>query len=774
MAGEWLEARHDIGITNVGTDGSGTSVIGMLLAQTKTGEPAYAEFDGRYLVDSFYTSRPTQVNTEPEQELILTQDDWRTGFGLQYYDYDDPKRYYSSIGCDLRFKNRAMLSWSATGIALPTGITTAASITNGDMELAANWTNGARDNTHFHSGAFGWMCNNVEAYQDAATWDNSWQSKTFTFSCWVWDSAAGNSKIGINDGVGTTYSSAHTGDSSWQWLTVTKTLNVAATRLRVLLYSGIAANGWFDDARICSPANGACIARAEFNDEMYIAHGQSLSKLNATGDGFTFVRCFAKPITDLAVFGEYLYIALGTSTDSEYNYMSTAEAFVESTAANKKYKYFCSVNSATPTIWGSDSDYTIRSNTNPVNGGAAWSGQTTVDSSFYTITDMITFSGALYIMKDDKPYYLDSTGAVQDDLAPELESLIATTSGKNAVVYKKEIFIPCGDQALLKTDGTTNEFISPALYCTDLAEFNGKVQALAFDDQYLFAILDYGTKVEVLAGRTETIDSETRWVWHPYQQITLAGCETAWVSNEYQKRLWITSTSSSDSVYYIPLPTGYGDVTNDSNKAFATGGYFTTSYLHGGFKSDTKAFVKIVATLGHTYDADIYWECHYKKLGDSAWTDAGDFIGTSTNRKATLYIPVDGSANKPISTMMSFKFVGVTDDTAKTPVLNSYEVKAILYPTIKKITHCVIRCANNLICNDGAPMLNMATTTKETLDNARNATWPVSIRDINGDTKYVKFLPVPRDLERMMITKKEKGRNLEKHLQCLMLEVALS
>lgn len=66
-----------------------------------------------------------------------------------------------------------------------------------------------------------------------------WRSKEFSFSCAVKTSVASLGKIGIYDGVGTTFSSYHTGGGSWEWLTVTRTLDASATELQIRFQADI-------------------------------------------------------------------------------------------------------------------------------------------------------------------------------------------------------------------------------------------------------------------------------------------------------------------------------------------------------------------------------------------------------------------------------------------------------------------------------------------------------------------------------------------------------
>jgi len=203
--------------------------------------------------------------------------------------------------------------------------------------------------------------------------------------------------------------------------------------------------------------------------------------------------------------------------------------------------------------------------------------------------------------------------------------------------------------------------------------------------------MDNSTLVEVLAGRWETIDGSTDWRWHPIAQITLAGCESAFVCNVSKKRLYINSTSASNSQYYIPLTTKYGDIANDTNYTYQTDGDFIETWEHGNLKGDNKAHYSITATLGHSHDAAIYFEVHYKKWGDADFTDIGDLVGTSSDRTHTLYIPDDSSSNHPVSKFLQVKFVPKLDSPYTTsPILESYYITGAWRPTKRPMIACTI------------------------------------------------------------------------------------
>ncbi len=801
----YIKELHDVGILR--SDGS-TTVPLMLARDPTTRQPVYRTNYEDYFVNRAYATALDYGATDPQSELRMIYSDWRRGFGQYIFDSDDPKRYYSSIGCDLRQKGMAIAGPIATAITPPAY---PACITNSGFEIYAateftGWTKPAGTGTPVwtqstavvDTGTYSAKVAFAAAgaatiYQTftGANWNNNYRAKEITVTCRGYTNAATTSVIvTIADGDGAdTVSNAVTG-TAWATATVTRTIGAAATYLTVTITitnsAATNASAYIDSVSSDIPYAGAIVTRAEFNDLQYLAGGNIVWKLDATAAALTFVDALqtglgvdaTTAITDMEIFGAYLFIARASAPCI---YMTTAEAFTTSTltdgATLPNFKFFCTVYSATTTLWGSDGANTIRSTTNPINGGTNWSAQTTVGASYHEITDMIQKNGALYIMKENMPYYLSSAGAVQNNLAPECASMTSSTSGKGVIEWLKNLYFPVGATGLMETDGTTNTWRNPGTYCTNLADFVGRVQALASDEEWLFAIVDNDTKVEVIAMRDENIDGSVDWVEHPFCEITMAGCEAAWVSSVYQKRLWITSTTAGAAIYYIPLPTGYGNITADANRTFKTDPgdqsvYFIIPFLHGGFRGDTKRWIKVVATLGHTYAAGIYWSCWYRKLQDSGWTDAGDFVGTAPSRIATLYIPVDGSSAKPTSTMMQFKMVPITNSTTTTPILLDFDVRAILFPTIREIIECEV-VAGDFIHDKKGNLLDgvSAATVKTVLEEARDSVEPFSFYDPWGATVTCRLLPTSPF---SFVTYGKKDENLEQHFVLRLQKVALS
>jgi len=217
-------------------------------------------------------------------------------------------------------------------------------ITNADFEHASSgWTEGAgtwaQSGTQKHGGTYSWKNDNGVAadniYQDMASYT---PGRAYTFTLWVYtQTGAETLKLGINDGVTTTYGSTVAG-TTWVQATFTKTLAVAATRLRLIAEVAVAQAGadfYVDDADISQAAISLGTTRQciMYNSIAYFSFGANLCKENAAGDGFDLVAVMPAAITGLVVSeGNHLYIYFGDATN--YVYMTTAEAFVQADVLN--------------------------------------------------------------------------------------------------------------------------------------------------------------------------------------------------------------------------------------------------------------------------------------------------------------------------------------------------------------------------------------------------------------------------------------------------------
>ena len=781
--------------------------------------------DGDYLAQQYFTGAADMTSMNPEEELHLVQDAFNAGFGQEIFNPQDPKRYHVSNGMDFR-NGQGILGWTVTNITtsganedflisytevdVPAVLTvTASKITAVDCDrdvesyvykdFGADYFDAISASFEVYISSDSLPSGYVKVAGFATTLDDAYAWEATSLSCGLAKTAGSAYQINLTRGLDAATDSYVCSANTLYYCTMvrlagtdTASLSIYSdanrtTLLDVLSVAGYSTSKWrycygmaayksagtgqdFDgyvqNLNLSILSLGKTTSHAEFNSLLYINQGAILRKLNATGDGFTSVKDFSSystSITDLKTFQiagvDYLFIFLGTS--NEYWYMNAAETFTESTAAVKTFQFAAWVNTTVDTMYANDGVNTVRSTINPLNGGTAWSAQTVVGAVANPITNLLEKDGALLIDKTDMPYYLSSAGAVQKQLAPECISGISTHSGKNSTMWQGEYFRPTGAQSLLRS-GTSNSWIQPSKFGTNIGNFVGQVEAVAGDEEYLYIITDNSTKVEILCYRSEVIDGDTKEVMHPIQELTLTGCETAWISSVYKKRLWISSTSSSDSIYYMNLPTKYGDIVNDANASFLTGGTCETSWLHANFKSTNKAHIDMTLVMGHTYNVADYFTVKYKLLGGS-YSAGVNYAGASGVMTQTQLLAV--AATNRTSTFIKFQFTGVTGATTRTPILLSYDCKAVMFPTIKKIYYTKIRVGKGVADKQGGTTGEFVTLQNNCLINCRAATSWVTcteyITSVSGATFYFKLKPVPQPNEFRKVTRFENNEPVE-------------
>jgi len=772
-------------MTDVGRDGlydcgfldAAGKFVGLTLTRNKNRGLNYVESTDSALAQQFFTGTPGYSNLEPEKEIQIGQGDWRSGFGQEYYDSDDPKRYYESTNIDARFKDMIICGPAATGIALTDY---SATITDGGLEI---WTNNTltnwpmtgsgshtltKEGTTTHgdsdfSAKFSTQTTGRMAITQSPTWNTKYQGVRVKVSVYVYQDTANHIKLRVFDGEDTTDGDASATTGSWVQLTVTHTVHATLSdELTISAESqnmGATCTTYIDDFAWVAPVLGAPLALHEFQTsalyiKLYLAYGDVLVKLNSTYNGWDFVYNFVgNVITDLEVFGDYLYIALGTS--APYNYMNTSDGMLASELVGDKGKaYWFGVVGATFKKVLSNSAYTVYSavSNDPTNNGD-WDSGTTIGSSTYYITGkVIDQAGTPIVPKQDYPWYIDGDGNDQG-LIPSLKSEYDFYSCRNIMEWKGNIYIPCGKQSLYEySESGVVTNISPADYITGSSQFDGQIQALASDARYLFAFIDNGTEVEILAGHWETIAGTTSWVWHPISQITFTGGHFALTqvaravvlrsTTTYVRRLWILSTDEDDEIHYIPLTVQYGNITSDSDYSFQADGNIITPYMHADFKGDDKAFYKITLTMP-TASEDDYFEAWYQMLGGN-WTDIGDF---QTSPTTTKYLPVElTTEDMPTSKFIRFKFIAKTDNG--TPVLSRWDVRAVWYPVQRDIIYIQVRVADGIkLHNELSDETQSAASIRTAIDAWANPTtaWPRAFYPpyyaSSSDTKYCKLLP---------------------------------
>lgn len=768
-------------------DASGNDV-GLMLTRDKNGALNYTETTDTALAAQYSSGEVGYTNFEPEKKVRAGQSDYTQGFGAEYYAGDN--RYYYTIGADARFKDKVILGPTIGTIAL-TDYSFA--ITDGGMETwtngttLTNWTNStatvAQEGTIKSAGTYSAKLSGTEdgyIYQDVA-WNVKYRGVKVSVSALIYNTnvAQARGQVIIDDGVGTTTTNS-TGSGAFAVFNCTHTMDASATRLRIILkYDYISANAavYFDVVTAVGPSYTQVMAMAIFNNQLYVGYGDTLVKLNATADGFTYINNFATSssnyITDFEPFGAYLFIGFNFGS-CNYYYMSTAEALTLSTLSGVKGQatYFKAVGSALKK-WifvDSTNTSTVYSSTDPLNTTGDWDTGTVIGDASSVVIDKICEQGGLpMIAKEDGLWYIDENGEPQK-VIHNLVTADSSYMGMGMINWQGNIYYPIFATLYEhNSDGVVTD-ISPSKSINGSSSFDGEIISLAGDSDYLYAIIDNSTNVQVVAGRWETVEDGTQFIWHSVQQVTFTGARLQWypfvskvVDIKSYKRLYMASTVASEGVKYIPITNNYGNISADSDYTYLTAGYLITSWMYCNVRDDPKAWIKITLTMSGT-TADIYWRAYYQKLGDSSWTEINSTNKFKTSPTTTAYLPVDGSSNYPQSTMMRFKFEGVTNSTATSPVLLGYDVRAAWYPRQETIIQLRAKCTDRPVLNGGVHEESQSSNTiMAAIDALANPTiaWPRAFYPpywlSSTDTKYVKLMAPS---VKMMVAD-EKGQNAE-------------
>jgi hypothetical protein len=403
--------------------------------------------------------------------------------------------------------------------------------------------------------------------------------------------------------------------------------------------------------------------------------------------------------------------------------------FEENTQTNNDAILYAKITSSSgEALYHSDNPNLIYKNTTPYS--ASWGNPIYVGEGGYNITSVFNNGDTVFICREDEPYYLDASD-IPHTVNSVFRTMIGANNGKNSKSWNGRSYFLTGTPNIFEYDRQGNLLnISPSLFTQNDTTFDGDVQAIAGDEAYIFAAVDNSTKLEILKGGWELVDGYDDWRWHPFCEVTLTGAEAMFVSSiGDKKRLYIFSTSSSDSVVYIPLPESYGNVGGDANMTFQTGGYLITPWEDANLKDDDKAWFEIYVYL-QDCDASNYFTIYYQKWGDADWTKIDDF-GDGEETYQSAVIPVDGSSNKPVSKRMRFK-ISITCETDTCPILLGYAVRGAWYPDKRYIYQARVVLADNKVKSPGTDRWQTASAMRTFLKGCYrpSTVWPVTLSPI--------------------------------------------
>ena len=636
----------------------------------------------------------------------------------------------------------------ASTVTTPTGLVTA-SIANRDFESGTTgWTaTGSGTMTQsstqakFGTSSLKMNTGSTLTATYSVAWDASYQGEEFTATVWVYneDTQANGSRIGIADGVGTTYSSYDTTGTTWTRITVTRTLDASATVLEVKLVKDSTSGSriaYFDGVSLYATNGFTGYTKhfANFNSGLYSSQGTILSKLNSGGTAFTTVKAnFPSEITALFEDGTSLYVLLG-DTDFYWS-MDVDEAFTESSTIG-----------TFGLIW--DAKVMVMDSAGTITEvGVGAKGKVPVsDNSVQNIIPYFDATGndVIYAATNDGLYVHDYDNARW--LGTALKTPNHTTSGEGLVVWNDALFMSAGQIIKKFTAGSTAVIQDVGFNNDDGLPMTRGGEIVKFVEGFeeYFILLD--STYEGTTSRSQVLG----WDGTGYQVWWEATADNknmygGIVSSVVSHKVWFATT---DGVYCIPVQSGTSNPKKVSGYTYAASGYHQTPWFDAGTKAFQKLAVRLnvfVSDMSATEKITIYYRIN--KADTSLDLDFTNW----TKLTSTTYsngITADGQTEFSFGTsgigvlFYDIQFYLVFERGATTtasPVLNGMTLSYQKVPDVKKAFDVQINTAEaGIVASEPKKLYDLLIAAVE----SKNLI-PFTYRNgaATTDTYYVKALP---------------------------------
>ncbi len=521
--------------------------------------------------------------------------------------------------CDHRFAKEITLGQTATSITAPVPAEPVA--VNADCELETGWTNGSRSGARAQGGSYSWgNISSTPTYQDIT---NFYRGAPYTFSMYVWAGGGTAGHITIDDGVSSTSSGAATA-GAWTLLTVTRTLSLAATRLRISITELSTVSTIFADTATITRGTsvvGNPNYPTNFNSNLYVAFGRWIAKLNATGDAWTLLAYMPATITGLIpTVNSTMIIALGDSTN--YVYMNTSEEFAQAdvSGVDKGVTWgslFYAINTSGQMKYAATPNATSPAFTNnavlPLDARPARELFLGRDASG---TEIIYASSNIGLYAHDH--------ANTQFLSTDLTIPSHPNGGKGACRWRDSLYMPTGLTVYKYYAGSTATIQNVGLDKDDglPTEYNGEIISLVPGHQCLYALVDATQTSGTTTSSILTYDGGGWGVLY-----TAASTETTMTtgveSTVYAYRFYFIS---NNVINYIPLFRGFTKPKRDTSHVYASSGVIITPW----FTANTpwyKTAIRVKVQADDTSSTEtivIKYRTDYSNLTvASGWTTLG-------------------------------------------------------------------------------------------------------------------------------------------------------
>ena len=579
------------------------------------------------------------THTDPLTEIVFAQRDWSGGGFAPVWDPKKPNTYAKANGVDARNKNMLVPgmrldhghgnvadepvvsvgflvrdpsfenSTLSTAWSSVSGPTSASSVTT-DPRSGDNSARHARIDAAASGDGIEQSLNNPTSYRSTA----------IVFHCYIKKvSGSGGVKLVIQDSAGSSSSSTIT-DTSYTATSVSHTVDSGATSVKIRIESTGDMTFDADDCAVIPTGGVSCKGTAKYNDILYGIFGRVVAQFNGengtNGPHWDAVYIHASVVaTDIKTFGTNVFVGFGAS--NAYIYGATTSWTVSTLASSSKYAIFFTVSRIS--IWKSETVSTIKSATNPLNGGS-WSSAYTIGSTDRPITRLYGVFDTVVVGKEDGLWYYKRVygGGESADLfinfTNEYDQFHSPTNFSEGTELLGWLWTIAANQSVFRTNLQAVQDVTDLVSSPAIDELSGKVRALTHDTHSVYLAAENGLTStsgrttlmavkqtgeglvpdvldEVLMVTVEAMEATivTRGTDGTRPMLFMMGLSAGGVPDSQKTFCWYIPQDSQSTVQSSDIKTNLYDVSID------------LSAFNGGLPHEMKSLVSAtLSTDGHT------------------------------------------------------------------------------------------------------------------------------------------------------------------------------
>ena len=752
---------HDIKLASDAT-ASPTTQVELILAKDEEGNKRWRELRAQPFPPRQSQGALQWTHKDSRVDHVKAQSDW-SGGGLQlHYMEAESNRYAQADGCDAR--------WGPVTLGMKK-VEADFLLRNGGAELGATtgWTAGSgvtltASTSSPRSGSYVFSSVNgsgTELFKQVLINPTAWRGGGFKVVAWIKRTAGSTygARIKVSEVGGTpttlVQSGIATASSYTRVVTPEFVPNAGSNEVTITIEAtGTPSSHTFmvDDISIIPTdtialTQNTWVGTAQCASNLYAACGRVVLQWDETNDVWNAVYVHAtQKATDIIEFNGNIYVAFAGGAAYIYG---TGTSWTTSTTSDPGLEatYFAVSRG---TFWksgptsGNNSNYSVYSNTNPVNGGAAWSGAYTVGSTDRAITAMYDIGDTLIVAKEDGLFYYKrvyNDGAAANEfvnITSEFATMPSSENFARGAQWQNSLYLGASLQSFFVIDGQDFTFhdLSGLFFHPEVDTMGGRPWAMAGDPAQLWMLVNTPT-ADTSTSKTVwlmSLRSPGAWKLHPIQAVEMGDINDLSTNNGYlyaMGRLY-DGTEYVNSSYRWTLPVDNVAPAYASSPVINTTGTFTPPQF--GFElPETKkaqlAMTFIVSDTDSNHTIGV-------KFGVDGEAPSTTTLGTinSADRVQTLYFnSITTPETNAISHLLQPELTFTTNNTVS-PKLHAMALHSAIRPTRFRVWECHVEVGDGLLLNNGNTEPVAKATVLSYLDTLETQVYPLAFtHDIDQD-----------------------------------------